>query len=156
MTTKILIIIVGDQKILINKGDLKGIDLSALRVTAGGYAAVGDKLLHRLIMNPSVNEQIDHINKNTLDNRRCNLRLCSNSQNQMNRGMPKNNTSGFKGVDIDKRSKKRKYRVRITANNKVYYLGMFEEAAKAGAVYRKVAKRLHGEFVRFRDPEGAP
>jgi len=152
MTSKILIITLGDQKILIDRKDLKGIDLSALRITASGYAAVGEKLLHRLIMNPSASMQIDHINKNTLDNRRANLRLCSNSENQMNRGAPKNNSSGFKGVDIDKRSKKRKYRARITANKKVYHLGMFEEAAKAGAAYRKVAKRLHGKFVRFDDP----
>jgi len=89
MTSKVVVIIIGDQQILIDRKDLKGIDLSILKITPDGYAAIGNKFLHRLIMNPPANMQIDHVNKNKLDNRRINLRVCTHSENQMNRGKTK-------------------------------------------------------------------
>jgi len=153
MTSKVLIIIIGDQQILIDKKDLKGIDLSNLRITDGGYVVVGGEYLHRIIMKPPVNMQIDHKNKNKLDNRRCNLRVCTNSENCMNRGKTRINTTGYKGVNKDKRRKRKNYRARITANNKTYYLGSFEKPEEAGAAYKKAAKQRHGEFARTNDPE---
>ena len=61
--------------------------------------------MHRLIMNVLNKDwrkvQVDHINLDTGDNRRCNLRLCSPSQNQINRRLRKDNTIGFTGVNID-------------------------------------------------------
>lgn len=54
--------------------------------------------LHRLIMNPSEDELIDHIRHNLYDNRKKSLRICSSSNNHMNSHMQKNNTSGFTGV----------------------------------------------------------
>ena len=66
MTSKVLKIIIAGQEILVDRRDLMGIDLCNLRITSDGYAVVGNKLLHRLIMNPPANMQIDHINKNTL------------------------------------------------------------------------------------------
>src|ERR1039457_4498915 len=66
-----------------------------------GYAynmsALGTKkcvLMHRYIMSPKKNEQIDHINHDKLDNRKSNLRICSNTQNGQNKYKTKNNTSG--------------------------------------------------------------
>jgi len=152
MTSKVLIIIIGDQQILIDRKDLKGIDLFNLRITANGYAAIGDKLLHRIIMNPAANMQVDHKNKNTLDNRRCNLRVCTNSENQMNRGKTRANTTGYKGVNENKRRKNKNYRARITADKKTYYLGNFEKPDEAGAAYKKAVKQRHGKFARVNDP----
>jgi hypothetical protein len=152
MTSKTLIITIGDKQIFIDRKDLKGIDLFNLRITANGYAAIGDKLLHRIIMNPPENMQIDHVNKNTLDNRRCNLRVCTVSQNQMNRGKQKNNSTGYKGVNQDKRCKRKKYRTRITKDKKTYYLGNFEKPSEAGQAYKKAVKQHHGEFARVNDP----
>jgi len=152
MTCKTLIITIGDQQILIDRKDLKGINLFNLRITANGYAAIGDKLLHRIIMNPPANMQIDHKNKDTLDNRRCNLRVCTNSENQMNRGKQKNNGTGYKGVNKDKRRKRKNYRARITAARKTYFLGNFDKPDEAGAAYKKAARQRHGEFARVNDP----
>jgi hypothetical protein len=153
MTSKVLKIIVADQEILVDRKDLKGIDFFNLRITIDGYAAIGEKLLHRIIMNPPADMQIDHKNKNTLDNRRCNLRICTNSENQMNRGKTKANTSGYKGVNYEKRSMRKKYRARITANKKTHYLGNFEKAKEAGAAYREAAKTHHGKYARIKDPK---
>jgi hypothetical protein len=147
MTAKVLKIIVGDQEVIIDRKDLKGIDLFNLRITANGYAAIGEKLLHRIIMNPPANMQIDHVNHDTLDNRRCNLRVCTNSENLMNRGKTKSNTSGFKGVNREKRLKRKKYRARITANKKTFYLGNFDDPAQAGEAYQEAAREYHGEFM---------
>jgi len=152
MTSKVLIIVIGDQQILIDRKDLIGIDLSNLRITNSGYAAIGNKLLHRIIMNPPANMQIDHVNKNTLDNRRCNLRVCTSSENLMNRGKQRNNTTGYKGVSKDKRCKRKSYRAQITADKKIYYLGYFEKPEEAGAAYKKAAKQHHGKFARVNDP----
>ena len=153
MTSKVLIIIIGDQQILIDKKDLKNVDLSNLRITSNGYVMIGGKFLHRIIMNPPANLQVDHRNKNTLDNRKCNLRICTNSENAMNRGKQKNNYSGFKGVRLDKRRKRKKFRAKITANKIIYHLGSFEKADEARAAYRKAAKQLHGQFARICDPD---
>jgi hypothetical protein len=153
MTSKVLKITVADQQILVDRKDLKGIDLFNLRITAEGYAAVGEKLLHRIITDCPGNMQVDHINKNTLDNRRCNLRVCTSSENQMNRGKTKANTSGFKGVNCEKRKKRKKYRARITADKKTFYLGNFEKVSDAGAAYKEAVKVYHGQFARTKDPK---
>ena len=54
--------------------------------------------LHRWIMNCEKGLQVDHINHNTLDNRKCNLRICTQLENANNKGFYKNNKSGIKGV----------------------------------------------------------
>jgi len=149
MTPKVLTIIVGDRQILVDRKALKGVDLCNLRITDEGYAQVGKKYLHRIITNAPANMQVDHKNKNKLDNRRINLRVCSNSENQMNRGKTKSNTTGYKGVGRKKRGKK--FRARISAYKKTYHLGYFEKADKAGAAYRKAAKQYHKEFARIND-----
>jgi hypothetical protein len=153
MTSKVLKIVVEDQTVLIDRRDLKGLDLSTLSINKDSYAMLGSKLLHRVIMNPPLDLQIDHKNKDTLDNRRSNLRICTHSQNQMNRGKTRANTAGYKGVNLDKRRKRKKYRVRITANRKTHYLGSFEKPDDAGAAYKKAIKKHHGKFARDKDPE---
>lgn len=67
-------------------------------LTGGGHI-----LQHRFIMNANKNEIIDHIYHKTNDNRKSQLRICTNSQNLMNSKIPINNTSGTKGVSWNKR-----------------------------------------------------
>ena len=101
--------------------------------------------LHRFIMNitnPKI--VIDHINCNSLDNRKYNLRLCSHQQNLCNRGEMKNNTSGYKGVYWNKHAKKHFSSIRF--NGKNIHLGYFEDPKEAYEIYCKKAKELHGEF----------
>ena len=61
-----------------------------------------EQTLQDLILPPPVGYRVDHINRDSLDNQDFNLRLATCSQNQANREVNKNNTSGFKGVSWDK------------------------------------------------------
>jgi len=148
MTSKVIKIIIGDRIVLVDRKDMRGVDLSKLRIAHNGYVMVGSDLLHRLILKPSVGMQIDHRNRNPLDNRRSNLRICTPSQNQMNRPKTKRNTSGFKGVTLDGRRKRKKFQARISVDKKTYHLGGFEKADAAASSYKKAAERLHGKFAR--------
>jgi hypothetical protein len=110
--------------------------------------------LHRVIVERMIaplklrsGEQVDHINMNTLDNRRKNLRVVSHSQNNMNRRRQSNDTTGYKGVSWD-RTKKR-FMVQIRKDKKKYHLGYFNTVEEAYAAYCEKAKELHGEFVRL-------
>lgn len=92
--------------------------------------------MHRLILNASNNEIVDHINKDTLDNRFENLRLATKTINGMNRGKNKNNTSGYKGVGF-KSNRKNPWYARIVINGKVKFLGHFKTPKEASIIYEK-------------------
>ena len=113
-----------------------------------GYARSGkDKFLHRLIMNAPDGMDVDHINGNPLDNRKSNLRICSRSQNQMNKGKYKNNTTGFKGVHFYKPTGKFVSRIKVDGKN--LYLGCFEKAEDAYKAYCDACVKYHQEFHHF-------
>lgn len=105
-------------------------------------------LLHRIVLKAPKGVLVDHIDGDTLNNTKENLRFCNKSQNMMNRGKPKNNTCGFKGVTRRVGSKKGKFRAQITVNYVHHVLGDFETAEKAHEAYCKASSRLHGEFSR--------
>ena len=73
---------------------------------ASGWDGKKKVLMHRAIMAAKVGEIVDHINGNTLDNRRENLRVVSASINMLNAKMYSNNKSGWRGVQRCKKSKK--------------------------------------------------
>lgn len=106
--------------------------------------------LHRVILAKMIGrdieskEDVDHINGDTLDNRRENLRLASRSQNQMNRKRSKNNKTGYKGVS----QRGKTFHAQITANGKKLHLGQHATAEIAFAVYCEAVKKYHGEFGR--------
>lgn len=87
-------------------------------------------------------DYVDHIDGNKANNIFLNLRLCNNKQNQRNRGIPLNNTSGAKGVRISGS----KFRATIYENNKQINIGSFNTKEEASAAYIKAAKELFGEF----------
>lgn len=101
-------------------------------------------MMHRLIMNDPKGKYIDHINGDKLDNRKENLRICTNSQNLMNRGKSFNNKSGYKGVS--KRSDYG-YRAEIRLEGKKYYAGSAKTPEEAARMYDKKCIELHGEFA---------
>ncbi len=101
-------------------------------------------LLHNLIMNSKPN---DHKDGDIFNNRKCNLRKCTSSQNNCNRKIPKNNTSGLKGVSWHKN--KKKWEADITINNKTIFLGLYKDKIEAALAYNKAAIKYHGEFARL-------
>ena len=117
---------------------------------ARGYINSKYIRLHRFLLNPDKGLQVDHANGNGLDNRRCNLRICTNAQNQHNiqtstsyGGKP--TYSKFKGVTWDK--KNRKWRAQGMINYKQYHLGRFKIEIEAAKAYNKFAKNNFGEFA---------
>ena len=103
-------------------------------------------MMHRLIINNTDSKlHTDHINGITLDNRKINLRICTNSQNQMNKNAQVNNKNGFKGVSYNK--EKKKYEVSITANCNKIFLGRYDNIIHAAKAYNKAAVKYHGEFA---------
>jgi hypothetical protein len=99
---------------------------------------------------PGVRE-VDHINRNPLDNQRHNLRPATRAQNQANRGANANNSSGFKGVCRDKRGGK--WRARMMVNRHCHHLGFFLDAEEAARAYDKAAKECFGVFACLNFPE---
>lgn len=107
--------------------------------------------LNRLIMSRIVDreldpkEQADHINGDTLDNRRSNLRIATQSQNNMNGKRRKDNTTGYKGVS----KRGNKWRAYIQVGYKQFHLGYFETEELAHRARCEAANELHGEFKRL-------
>lgn len=88
---------------------------------------------------------IDHINQDAKDNRIANLRLCSMTQNEANKGLQKNNSSGYKGVSFSK--KQDKFIAQIKFNKTYQKLGSFADPQHAAHAYNKAAIQLFGEFA---------
>lgn len=103
--------------------------------------------LHRFLMNPPEDLLVDHIDGNPLNNLRANLRVCTSSQNQMNRNREKTNSSGFKGVSWYNPSKK--WHVVIGINGKNKHIGYFNNRIHAARAYDEHAKKLHGQFAKL-------
>lgn len=129
----------------------------SINVTSHGYArllrATGKRFpsgaykydsvyLHRHIMKPPKNMQVDHINGNKLDNRRANLRICNNADNNYNKGQRKGK---YKGVHYSNNSNK--WVAQITKNGKTKHLGLFVDQDDAALAYNEAARSLHGEFA---------
>lgn len=102
-------------------------------------------LLHRLILNAPKGVFVDHINHNTVDNRKQNLRLCDYAGNSRNRIKFNGKSSIYKGVSWNKKSQK--WRSSIMANSYPIYLGEFESEEVAAITYDEAAIRYHGEFA---------
>jgi hypothetical protein len=102
--------------------------------------------LHRMVIGAPEGKEIDHVNGNTLDNRKMNLRICDHAENVKNCKKNKKNTSGFKGVYFLK--KNMKYRALIKNNGKRIHLGLFDTPEEAHKAYCDASKKYHGEFGR--------
>lgn len=105
----------------------------------------GTPTMHRMLLGYPPGH-IDHINRNILDNRRCNLRLCSHAQNQHNVPRRSDNKSGFKGVS--RHNPTSKWQAEIQVFGKQIYLGLFGSKEDAARAYDAAALKYHGEFAR--------
>ncbi len=104
---------------------------------------------HRLIMGMGdydINQQIDHINGDTLDNRKQNLRIVTSRQNGLNSSIRKDNTSGVTGVCWDKRCEK--WIARVFENGRIITLGYYSEFDEAVAARKNGEDMYYGEYCR--------
>jgi hypothetical protein len=92
-------------------------------------------------------KQIDHRNEVKTCNIFTNMREATNSQNNSNISKLVNNTSGYKGVSWHKGTNK--WRAQIKKDNKVIYLGLFNDPEEAHKVYCEYANNLHKEFANY-------
>lgn len=129
-----------------------------------GYARAYNKgfgnkniYLHRFILLAGKKEQVDHVNHNTLDNRKKNLRIVTRSQNNMNKSKT-GNKFGYKGVSfynhdryyktkIKKKSSAKPYVARIKINGKKISLGYFFTPIEAAQAYNEAAIKYFGEYA---------
>lgn len=99
--------------------------------------------LGRFITNAPKGKVVDHINHNIFDNRKSNLRICTQSENTLNRRIPHDNKSGFKGVHFNGY----KWIALIGVNDKLKYIGGFENRIDAAKAYNEAAIKYHGDFA---------
>ena len=91
-------------------------------------------------------KEIDHISRDTLDNRLINLRVASRSENNVNSKVRCDNTTGYKGVYYVK-GRGTPYWAYVKRNGKRYGLGMYKTAEEASKAYQQKAKELYGDFA---------
>ncbi len=116
-----------------------------------GYAQINSsKRIHRLVVEKMIGKPIpkgnvvDHKNRNRLDNRRSNLRLCTVKDNNRNVSKVKG-SSRYKGVYW--KSNRNKWSSQIKVEGKLIYLGLFENENDAAIKYNEAAKIHHKEFA---------
>lgn len=124
----------------------------AARTIREGGVASGVKM-HRVIMGLGADDprDVDHINGNTLDNRRENLRVCTHAENMRNQRPYQKSKSGLKGVY---RYKGRTWTAQIQVAGKKKNLGYFDTPEQAHAAYINAAKSLHGAFANTGENNG--
>lgn len=153
------IVQVAGRDIILDACDFGLLDGWTIGITPKGYAMlVGTAAefprfrvqLARLIMNALPGTIVDHINQNTLDNRRSNLRICTDAENQHNRKRNKTSPSPFKGVTHMKTQRgSKKWLARIQLNKVPLRIGCFLTAEEAALAYNAKARELFGEFARI-------
>jgi hypothetical protein len=101
--------------------------------------------LHRLLVGAAKGQLVDHINGNTWDNRRANLRVCNRSESNSNRRAKRTSNAPFKGITLTKSGR---WLAQIMKNKTYHRIGLFDSAEDAAAAYDRKAGELHGQFAR--------
>ena len=111
-----------------------------------GFSRNRSIYLHRLLMDYPDGMDVDHINHNPYDNRKSNLRIVERIHNARNRkGRNSNNTSGYRNVTYDKKTKK--YIVQLQVDGKNKRLGKFSDVHEAGEFAEEMRKKYYGKFA---------
>lgn len=101
--------------------------------------------LHRLLLG-FPDGVVDHIDGNPSNNKKNNLRCTTQHRNSQNSALPKNSTTGYKGVCWDKREQK--YMAHIHPNRKMVFLGYYDSPIDAAMAYDRAAFLCFGEYAR--------
>jgi hypothetical protein len=96
-------------------------------------------------MGLNLTKEIDHKDRNALNNQRENLRESDRITNNINRGMQSNNTTGYKGVTWHKYNQR--WRAVTSYNNKQIHIGYYETAKEAAKAYNRAVYNLYKEFA---------
>ena len=134
--------------VLVDTEDVPKISMYQWSIARGyAVATINNKTtsMHRLIMDAKDGFVVDHINHNELDNRKSNLRVCTQSNNAMNRKKASNNTSGYIGVVFKKDCGKWEAFIRVDKKRK--YLGLFETPELAHEARKEAEEKYFGEFA---------
>ena len=102
--------------------------------------------MHRTILSPPPGSETDHVNMNGLDNRKCNLRVATRSQNNGNHARRRDSKSPYKGLHWD--AVNLRWRATIREGGKAKHLGRFSDPVEAALAYDLAALRVFGEFAR--------
>ena len=116
-------------------------DAPRIRATTGPFVG---KDMSTILLEGTTEKFVDHINRNTLDNRRENLRIVTPHQNAINTSTSNRNTTGILGVRIDERNK---WESRLCVNGKNMRLGRFNTKEEAIIARLKAEKYYLGEFA---------
>ena len=148
----------GIHDVLIDDDDyekIKDYKWNVLKKSNGIYiictARTADRKRHtlrmqRVIMNCNSGMDVDHVNGNTLDNRKSNLRICTHTENMRNMSKRKNVTSVYKGVYFNK--SRNKWTASIRINGTLKHLGHYKTEDQAAISYNISAVKYFGEFAR--------
>lgn len=117
-------------------------------INRGGV--ITNMFLHRMLLNPAAGMFVDHINGDSLDNRRCNLRVCTPEQNAQNRVGCRGVSSRFRAVGWHVR--KQKWQALVHHAGTQYFLGYFTDEEDAARAVDKKSIELFGEFARLNCP----
>lgn len=109
------------------------------------HRVIGERMVGRPLRS---GEEIDHIDGNSLNNTRRNLRVCTRTENTRNSRRKSCNTSGYKGVKRSQNGKRWCAFIRV-GDGKRLYLGTFDTPEQAHEAYKTAALKHHGEFARF-------
>lgn len=117
-------------------------------VYAVGFADGKKVKLHRLIAAARAGEEVDHINGDSLDNRKDNLRCCSHAENMRNQKARAKKVPARKGVYYVPTQKTNPWRAVAWDGVRTIHLGYFPTEEQAYETYRKKAKEIYGEFFK--------
>lgn len=145
------------KEAIVSEQDFEELSRWLWRYHNDGYACRMERIngkiktiyMHRQIMNPSDDLHIDHINHDRLDNRRENLRICTNAENRRNQRRSKANTSGYKGVTWDKKFDK--WKAQIGFEGKQIFISYSDDKHEAARKYNEKAVELFGEYARLNE-----
>lgn len=116
------------------------------RIVIGGRSYAAARLAVLFLTGRWPTGLVDHRDLDSMNDRATNLRPCTFSQNGANRGVPRNSTSGFKGVTFHRRA--RKWQATIKHHGVKRFLGYHATPEQAAAAYATAAREAFGEFAR--------